>query len=239
MASTATRSRSSARRTSIVQLTPGRGERGPGRGYHPGVAEFAPEQSTAASRRRDGQRPRGRARQRAFMVAAVPAGEDDQLAELAELLRTAGVAGGRQPGPAPRPAAPQLLSRHRQARGAEGRARRRRRQPGGLRRRALAPPGAQPGDGARRAGDRPHGDHPRHLRRPRPHRRGQAPGRAGPARVQPGPDARPVVAPRAPRRRDRHPGPGRDPDRDRPPPGPRPDRRAQAPARPTSARPAR
>ena len=41
---------------------------------------------------------------------------------------------------------------------------------------------------------------PRHLRRPRPHRRGQAAGRAGPARVQPRPHARPVDAPRAPRR---------------------------------------
>ena len=40
----------------------------------------------------DGVRPRARARQRALMVAAVPAGEEDQLAELAELLRTAGVA---------------------------------------------------------------------------------------------------------------------------------------------------
>jgi GTPase len=40
----------------------------------------------------DGERPLGRARQRAFMVAAVPAGEDAQLAELAELLHTAGVA---------------------------------------------------------------------------------------------------------------------------------------------------
>ena len=42
--------------------------------------------------RQDGQRPPGRARQRAYMVAAVPAGEDDHLAELGELLRTAGVA---------------------------------------------------------------------------------------------------------------------------------------------------
>ncbi|HET8978605.1 MAG TPA: GTPase HflX [Solirubrobacteraceae bacterium] len=59
---------------------------------------------SAASTRRDGRRPAaanapagrggrgGRARQRAFMIAAVPAGEQDQLAELAELLRTAGVA---------------------------------------------------------------------------------------------------------------------------------------------------
>ncbi|MFL5861638.1 MAG: GTPase HflX, partial [Solirubrobacteraceae bacterium] len=42
--------------------------------------------------RQDGRRQRGRARQRAFMVAAVPAGEDDHLDELEELLRTAGVA---------------------------------------------------------------------------------------------------------------------------------------------------
>jgi GTP-binding protein HflX len=40
----------------------------------------------------DGQRPPGRAVQRAFMVTVLPAGEDDQLAELAELLRTSGVA---------------------------------------------------------------------------------------------------------------------------------------------------
>jgi GTP-binding protein HflX len=41
----------------------------------------------------DGQRQRGRARQRAYLVAAVPDGEHDQLAELRELLKTAGVAG--------------------------------------------------------------------------------------------------------------------------------------------------
>lgn len=41
---------------------------------------------------RDGQRPPGRARQRAYMVAAVADGQDDQLGELRELLRTAGVA---------------------------------------------------------------------------------------------------------------------------------------------------
>ncbi|MEO8968942.1 MAG: hypothetical protein ABI355_14990, partial [Solirubrobacteraceae bacterium] len=38
------------------------------------------------------QRPKGRARQRALMIAAVPAGEDEHLDELRELLRTAGVA---------------------------------------------------------------------------------------------------------------------------------------------------
>jgi GTP-binding protein HflX len=41
----------------------------------------------------DGQRPRGRARQRAYLIAVVPDGDEEQLAELRELLRTAGVAG--------------------------------------------------------------------------------------------------------------------------------------------------
>ncbi|HEV7175141.1 MAG TPA: GTPase HflX, partial [Solirubrobacteraceae bacterium] len=40
----------------------------------------------------NGQRPRGRARQRAYMIAALPDGEPEQLTELRELLRTAGVA---------------------------------------------------------------------------------------------------------------------------------------------------
>jgi GTP-binding protein HflX len=40
----------------------------------------------------DGQRAKGRARQRAYLIAAVPDGENDQLEELQELLRTAGVA---------------------------------------------------------------------------------------------------------------------------------------------------
>jgi GTP-binding protein HflX len=41
----------------------------------------------------NGQRPRGRARQRAYLIAVVPDGDEEQLAELRELLRTAGVAG--------------------------------------------------------------------------------------------------------------------------------------------------
>src|SRR6478672_10736205 len=40
----------------------------------------------------NGQRPRGRARQRAYMIAALPDGEPEGLTELRELLRTAGVA---------------------------------------------------------------------------------------------------------------------------------------------------
>jgi GTP-binding protein HflX len=41
----------------------------------------------------NGQRLQGRARQRAYLVAALPDHEDEQLEELRELLRTAGVAG--------------------------------------------------------------------------------------------------------------------------------------------------
>jgi GTP-binding protein HflX len=40
-----------------------------------------------------GQRPQGRARQRAFLIAAVPSSDGARLGELRELLRTAGVAG--------------------------------------------------------------------------------------------------------------------------------------------------
>ena len=41
----------------------------------------------------DGQRQPGRARQRAYLIAALPDGDHEALAELRELLRTAGVAG--------------------------------------------------------------------------------------------------------------------------------------------------
>jgi GTP-binding protein HflX len=41
----------------------------------------------------NGQRPQGRARQRAYLIAALPDGDEHQLSELRELLRTAGVAG--------------------------------------------------------------------------------------------------------------------------------------------------
>jgi GTP-binding protein HflX len=41
----------------------------------------------------DGQRPQGRARQRAFLIAALPDDDEHGLDELRELLRTAGVAG--------------------------------------------------------------------------------------------------------------------------------------------------
>ena len=46
----------------------------------------------AFSQTANGQRPRGRARQRAFLIAALPDGQSEELTELRELLRTAGVA---------------------------------------------------------------------------------------------------------------------------------------------------
>jgi GTP-binding protein HflX len=51
--------------------------------------ELAPATHRNGNRRLE---PERRARQRAFMIAAVPAGQDTHLPELAELLRTAGVA---------------------------------------------------------------------------------------------------------------------------------------------------
>ena len=59
-------------------------------------------------------------------------------------------------------------------------------------------------------------------------RRGQAPGRARPAPVQPRAHARAVDPPRATRRRHRHARTGRVADRDRPPPRARSHRRAEA-----------
>ena len=40
----------------------------------------------------NGEPRQGRARQRAYMIAALPDGDEQELAELRELLRTAGVA---------------------------------------------------------------------------------------------------------------------------------------------------
>ena len=93
-------------------------------------------------------------------------------------------------------------------------------------------------DDAREARRRPHQRDPRHLRRCTRTRRGQAPGRARAARVQPPAHARHVEAPRAPGRRRRHARTGRDPARDRPPAGARPRSRScdAGCATPTQAR---
>ncbi len=47
---------------------------------------------TQTSSTGDGTRPQGRARQRAYMIAVLPDGDEHDLQELSELLRTAGVA---------------------------------------------------------------------------------------------------------------------------------------------------
>jgi GTP-binding protein HflX len=49
--------------------------------------------TTLSSSTPGGERPQGRARQRAYLIAALPGGEPNELEELRELLRTAGVAG--------------------------------------------------------------------------------------------------------------------------------------------------
>jgi GTPase len=51
------------------------------------------ERARASNSSVDGQRPQGRARQRAFLIAAPADGDEHDLTELRELLRTAGVAG--------------------------------------------------------------------------------------------------------------------------------------------------
>ena len=165
--------------------------------------------------RRGPQSARASARSRSGCGAA--RGGRDPLAELKELLRTAGVATAgdlvqlrAEPDP-DRYLGRGKLAELRPRSSVAG-------QPGRLRRRAGSAPGAQPREGARRAGDRPHRGDPRHLRRPRPFGRGQAPSRARPARIQPGADAWSLDPPRAPRCR---------------PPGRRP-RGTEAPASPRS-----
>ena len=81
------------------------------------------EAATDATRTidRDGQRPQGRARQRAFLIAALPDGDEHELAELRELLRTAGVAGVGELVQRREHPHPNTYLGLRQARGAEGR----------------------------------------------------------------------------------------------------------------------
>ena len=157
--------------------------------------------------------------ERGLVLAVLAQGvdPDDELAELEELARTAGVepvGAGRPASAASRPAD---VHRQGEARRAEDRLQGGGRGSPARRRRALpvAAAGArEPAPGARR---RPRRADPRHLRAARGERRGQAPGRARAARVQPSAHARHVAAPRAPRRRRRHERPRRVAARDRPP----------------------
>ena len=170
--------------------------------------------------------------ERGFVVAVLPKGADpgEELAEIRELARTAGVdpvATLVQPRAAP---GPRHLRRQGQARGAEARLRRVGGRVAARRRRARPEPAAAAREPAPGARDRPHAADPRHLRPARPQRRGQAPGRARAARVQPAADAGHVAAPRAARRRRRHARPRRVAARDRPPSRAPPDLPAQGPA---------
>ena len=151
--------------------------------------------------------------ERAILIASLPrAGEeeDDRLDELRELLRTAGaevvetlVQHRERPDPAHLPRAG--------AAGGAGRARERgEARPGGRGGRAQPRASSAAGGPAQDPGGRPHGRDPRHLRPARPLGRGQAPGRAGPARVLLRPPGGPLAAPRAAGRRRRHARPGRD-----------------------------
>ncbi len=109
------------------------------------------------------------------------------------------------------------LHRQGQGRGARRAIARRRDRPRDDGLRAVADPAAQPREGLRRQGHRPHRADPRDLRPPRAHARGRAAGRARPSRLPEEP-ARALLDPsRAPARRLRlSRRPGRDADRGRP-----------------------
>ena len=140
--------------------------------------------------------------------------------------------GRRDARAAPRAPAAAHLPGHRQAGRAEGPRRAAEARPRGGRGVALARTAALAGGPAEDARRGPHRRDPRHLRPARPLGRGQAAGGAGPARVLLRPPGGPLAAPGAPRRRRRHPRPGREPARVRPPPGAQPDGHpAPAPAR--------
>ena len=160
--------------------------------------------------------------ERAVLVAVLAQGADEEreLAEMRELLRTAQVDVVGHARAAPREHPPAHLRRQRQAQGAEG-ARE------GARGRGRRRPTTSSRPSQQRALEDELGM--RVVDRTRVildifalhahSARGQAPGRARAAGVQPPAHARHVEAPRAPRRRRRHPRPGRVAARDRPPAG--------------------
>ena len=169
--------------------------------------------------------------ERAFVLAVLAQGVDaeNELAEVRELARTAGVDPVGRGRAAPRPAGAAHLCRQGEARGAEAAVPGGRRREPARRRRARPGAAALPRERARRARDRPDAADPRHLRPACDERRGEAAGRARAARVQPPAHARHVAAPRAARRRRRHARPRRVAARVRPPP------RAAAHFRPAGA----
>ena len=120
-----------------------------------------PERAVGGARDSANGQP-ARARQRAFCVAALP--EGDELAELAELLRTAGVGVVGEMIQRRETPHPNTYLGPGKVAEAKAAAQRRRRQSDRLRRRAERPPGAQPRAGDRPARRRPHDRDPRHLR---------------------------------------------------------------------------
>ena len=181
--------------------------------------------------------PRSQEPERGFVLAVLAQGADpdEELAEVEELARTAGVEPvGRVVQHRARPAQRTYVGKGKLEELEAALRRGRRREPA-RRRRARPGAAALPRGHARRARDRPHAADPRHLRPARRQRRGEAPGRARAARVQPAADARDVAAPRAARRRRRHARPRRVAARDRPPARAPPRLRAQeAPDRASS-----
>ena len=186
----------------------------------------------ATPTRNGAAQPEGRAKQRAFTIGALETGDD--LSELHELLRTAGVAvvgQAVQHREKPHPntylgpgkiaevkAAAKAADANMVATDDELTPRQERNLEKEL----------------ELAGRRPHRRDPRHLRRPREHGRRQAAGRARAARVQHGPHAGSVDPPRAAQRRrgrDADAWTGRDADRDRSPSGAQPHHRAAPQAR--------
>ena len=183
--------------------------------------------------------PRSQEPERGFVLAVLAQGADpdEELAEIEELARTAGVEPvGRVVQHRAAPGAANLR-RQGQARGARSSA-----SPTPTPRACSSTTSSIPvqqrflEDALGGARDRPDAADPRHLRPARRQRRGEAPGRARAARVQPAAHAGHVAAPRAPRRRRRHARPRRVAARDRPPARPPPRLGAQAaPRRPRAA----
>ncbi len=136
----------------------------------------SPSAPSTAPRPVSATRERVSVRSRSVSARQPPPQDEDVLAELKELLRTAGVATAGemiQVRPAPDPdryfgrGKLEELKAEIKRSGANVVA---------CDDELAAAPGAQPRGGARRPRDRPHGDHPRHLRRPRALGRGQAAG---------------------------------------------------------------
>ena len=165
--------------------------------------------------------PAGLEPEKGLLLAVLPKGADteDELGELRELDPHRARGAGRRAHPAASAGRSEDLRRQGEARGAEGALRGLQGRRADRRRRARPDPAAGARGCPLDARRRPHPADPRHLRPARRQRRGQAPGRARTAGVQPAAHARHVEAPRAPRRRRRHARPGRVAARERPPDG--------------------